>query len=271
VRNITLQIDRHEIYMFALIPKSGLDERVRLLVFLSYVSWLVLLRGFPMLGVVVGGMCLLLLLLSPAPGALFGKWARTIPAALIVVILYWIFAPPGGEVWFSLFGKPFGPDGLRTGTFFASRFLGFLLGGFYLYESSSPERMARGLLWFFAPLRKVGIPVHVLYYIIWFAMRSVPVLTEEAQTTRLAQRARGARLYGNPRERLQAALSLMVPVFASAVRRSDRFALSLQARGFDPTTHYQRHSIPSPTITDYLWLAGLAVAWILFILWRWRI
>jgi len=224
-----------------------------------------------MLGVVVGAMCLLLVFLSPAPGALFRKWIKTVPAALVVVLLYWVFAPPGGAIWFTIFDKPFGPDGLQTGAFFAGRFLGFLLGGFYLYESSSPERLARALLWFCAPLRAFKIPVHLLYYIVWFAMRSIPVLSEEAQVTRLAQRARGARFGGRLRERLPAVLSLMVPVFAAAVRRSDRFALSLQARGFDPDSHYRQHSMPLPAFLDFIWLAGLAVAWILFILWRWRL
>ena len=36
------------------------------------------------MGVVVGAMCLLLVCLSPAPGTVFRKWIKTVPAAAVV-------------------------------------------------------------------------------------------------------------------------------------------------------------------------------------------
>ncbi len=256
--------------MFERQSSSGPDQRVKLVVFVSYVAWLLLLKGFAILAVTIGAMVIVLAFVSPEPGAVFRRWAKVFPAALIVVVLFWIFAPAEKETWFAIFGKSFGPQGVAQGAFFAARFLGFLLGGFYLYEASSPEKMARALLWFSAPLRALKIPVHLLYYIIWFALRSIPVLAGEAQTVSLAQRARGARLAGSPRQRLAGVLSLIVPVFAAAVRRSDRFALALEARGFDPNKHYRFHPLGRLSRSDGYWLVGLTVSWFFFIAWRWR-
>jgi energy-coupling factor transporter transmembrane protein EcfT len=70
---------------------------------------------------------------------------------------------------------------------------------------------------------------------------------------------------------LAGVLSLVLPVFAASVRRSDRFALALQARGFDPHEHYRCHPPGGLTHGDKFWVAGLLAAWVLFAVWRWRI
>jgi len=246
------------------------DQRVKLVVFASYVAWLLLLKGFAVLAMTISAMAILLAFVSPAPGALYRRWARAFPAAVIVVALFWIFAPAEEGAWFVVLGKTFGPQGFWHGLFFAVRFLGFLLGGFYLYEVSSPEKMARALLWFLTPLKALKIPIHLLYYIIWFAARSIPVLAGEAQIISLAQRSRGVTFTGSPKRRLAGVLSLIVPVFAAAARRSDRFALALEARGFDPHSHYQAHPLGCLRPVDAYWLTGLTVLWMVFIAWWWR-
>ena len=245
------------------------DERVGLLVFVSYVLWLLLLNDLRALAVVVGAMVLLLVYVSPAPGAVLGRWARGLPAAALVVVLFWSFAPAEAQSWFTLLGKSFGPWGLWQGTFFAARFMGFLLGGLYVYETSTPEQTARAALWFAAPLRLLRLPIHLLYYIIWFAMRSIPLLAQEALIVGLAQRARGARLTGGRRWWSPDALALIIPVFAAAARRSDRFATALEARGFSPVEHYRIRSPRLFAARDGLWAVGLAIAWAVFGCWRW--
>lgn len=244
------------------------DQRVLLSVFASYTAWLLLVREIVSLLVVVGLMAALHLLFSPAPRMIFRRWCGTFPAALIIAAVFWIFAPAEEQFLFSIWGKSFGWPGLVQGLFFAVRFLGFLLGGFFIYALSTPEKLARAVLWFCTPLHVLKIPVHLLYYIIWFAMRSIPVLAVEANMTKLAQQARGAQLAGSLRQRLAGMLSLVIPVFAASARRADHFALALQARGFDPAFHYRRRMPGRLQAVNGFWLAGLTVAWILFIFQR---
>ena len=255
--------------MFNTNRNAGPDERVGLLVFFSYVLWLLLVKDLIMLGAVVVALGVLLAHVSPSPAAVFIRWLKSVPAALLVAVLFWIFAPVDAQSWFTVLGKSFGPKGLAQGAFFAARFMGFLLGALFLYATSTPERMARAVLWFFAPLRLMKVPVHLLYYIIWFAMRSVPVLTEEARIVSLAQRARGARLSTTNRWWSRDVLVLIIPVFAAAARRSDRFATALEARGFSPDEHYRLQSHRRLRVIDGIWVAALAVSWAAFGYWRW--
>jgi energy-coupling factor transport system permease protein len=242
------------------------DQRVLLAVFASYTAWLLLAGGIVGLSAAMALMAMLHLLFSPASRMVFRRWLGAFPAAFIIITVFWVFAPSEGPFIFSLLGKSFGLRGLEQGVFFALRFLGFLLGGFFIYALSTPEKLARAVLWFCAPLRLLKIPVHLLYYIIWFAMRSVPVLAVEANMIKLAQLARGAKLAGSPRKRLTGVLSLIIPVFAAGARRSDRFALALQARGFNPRRNYHLHPPGRLRPADGFWLAGLAAGWILFII-----
>jgi energy-coupling factor transport system permease protein len=243
------------------------DQRVLLAVLVSYTAWLLLTQTLVGFGIIIGIIVLLQMLFSPAPRNVFRRWFGALPAALVIAVVFWLFAPVNGPVLFSIWGKSFTQDGLARGVFFAVRFLGLVLGGLFLYTTSTPEKLARATLWFCAPLRVFRVPVHLLYYIVWFAMRSAPVVAGEAQLIKLAQQARGLQFSGKIQARLYGTLSMIIPVFAAAARRSDRFALALQARGFDPARQYRSRAKTGLHLIDGYWLAGLLLGWLVFLLW----
>ncbi len=249
--------------------RMDIDERVKLALFASYTIWLVLVNEFSMLALISGALLILAMIVSPTPLVFLGRWFRLFPAGLIVLLVYWAFAPAEPRIWFTVFGLRFGPEGFSQGLFIGARLLGFILGGMFLYEISSPEKSARAFVWFLQPLRVFKVPIYLLYYIAWFTARFVPVLTDEARYVGLAQRARGARLTGPLQLRLTGLLSLIIPVFAAAARRSDRFALALEARGFNTSTYHRRYLPHRLKAFDILSLICLLIAWIGLIIWRW--
>ena len=247
-------------------PRSTPDQRILLAWFVSYTAWLLLVDSLIPLGILVVLIAGIQAFSSPAPHRTFRRWIGAVPAAIIIAAVYWAFSATGGKVIFSIWGKPFGVQGLFQGVFFAVRFLGFLLGGFLVYSLSTPEKLSRAVLWFCSPLRHLGVPIHMVYYVVWFAIRTIPVLVGESNIVRLSQQARGARPAGMMHLQLSGTQSFIIPVFAAAVRRADGFALALQARGFDPATCYRKYPLGRLRPVDGLWLAGLAAAWAIFLI-----
>lgn len=67
------------------------------------------------------------------------------------------------------------------------------------------------------------------------ALRFIPTLLVELDTIMRAQRARGADFRrGGLRERAQALLPVLVPLFVLSFRRADELALAMEARCYRP-------------------------------------
>ncbi|MFG6495116.1 energy-coupling factor transporter transmembrane component T [Fictibacillus sp. UD] len=62
------------------------------------------------------------------------------------------------------------------------------------------------------------------------AIRLIPILIEEFQTIRNAQKVRGVIGYKNPLKRLQ---HLVIPLLSQSIRRAHRIAVAMEAKRFD--------------------------------------
>ncbi len=85
---------------------------------------------------------------------------------------------------------------------------------------------------FTAGLSIMGVPFS-LSFALSLSFRLVPIFSEAAQTILQAQRCRGLDMEAKgPLKRLMSYLPLLVPVFASALRRTDQLAVAIESKGF---------------------------------------
>lgn len=80
--------------------------------------------------------------------------------------------------------------------------------------------------WLLTPLKCIGVPVRDVAVMLSIAIRFLPVLAEEAEHILYAQRARGAKIG------FKNTIPLIIPIFASAIRRASDLSDALKARAY---------------------------------------
>lgn len=158
----------------------------------------------------------------------------SILAFLAVIALLNVFFVRGGAVLLSLGPVVVTEGGLWGALLYAGRFALLVLVGAVLMLTTTPTQLTDAFESLLSPLARLGAPVHDLAMVMSLALRFVPTLGEEAQQVLEAQAARGASFEsGGPAARLRAALSVVVPLFAAALRHADAVALALDARCYE--------------------------------------
>jgi energy-coupling factor transport system permease protein len=143
---------------------------------------------------------------------------------LMSFILWGIFYPGPAEL--HLFG-PFrvGRSALLYGAGMAIRLNLMLFCGLVFLASTRVEEFTTGLT-------TLGVPYSVSFAL-GLSFRLVPIFTETAEIILEAQRSRGLDTEaGGPLRRIRTYLPLLVPVFASALRRTNQLAIALESKGF---------------------------------------
>ncbi len=153
---------------------------------------------------------------------------------LFTGILHLLFTP--GQ---PLLGKPiFGfiditREGAVRGALISWRLLAIISLSALLTHSTTPLEITRGMESLLSPLERFRFPVQDFSLMMMMAIRFIPVLSDEAQKIWKAQRSRGARFaHGGLRQRANALMSILIPVFVGVFRRADDLATALEARGY---------------------------------------
>ena len=185
-----------------------------------------------------------------------GAYLRTCaPLAVVALGFVWtnaLFAVPAPDdtVW------RIGPlmvsaSGLRFGVGIGLRGLAIGAVSLAAIRTSDPTRLVVSLI------RNARVPYRIGYAML-AAYRFFPIIGDEYQRIRLAQRVRGVR----PRSigaRVSAGLRGIVPLLGEATRRATRIAVAMDARGFasaDERTYWRETPL---TRADWLF-AGACLA-----------
>ena len=113
-----------------------------------------------------------------------------------------------------------------------------------LTSTTKPMELTYSLEWYLTPLKVIHFPAHVLSMILSIAIRFIPTLLEEADRIMKAQASRGVDFnHGGLFKRFKAIISLIIPLFVSAIDRSEELSNAMEVRGYDPNgkrTKYRR-------------------------------
>jgi energy-coupling factor transport system permease protein len=259
-------------------PRSGddrtslFDPRAVLFTFVSLAIWISTAHSIRMAVLWLVLACALVLA-SASPGTRRRVILRlliwSIPPAVVVLGLYAVLAPSDDVVLWRLGPLTIGEEGLTTGLRLGVRFIAFVALARSLTLWLTPTGLAAGLTRVAGPLGSLGVRIGYLYNLLFFIARLTPALAEEAQIIQLGQRSRGLQQKRYSFRSIKGAVSLILPVFAAAARRSERLSLVLASRGYDP------RRVPSSVTAlrfrrvDWLLTAAVGLGWVVWALARW--
>ena len=128
--------------------------------------------------------------------------------------------------------------------------------------TTKPKDIADGIEKSLAFLRVLRIPVHDFAAIVSIAIRFIPVLAEEADRIKEAQKVRGADF-----NHLKAYTSVVVPLFESAFRKAEDLSVAMDSRlyGYGKRTRLHELRFKSQDVLSFILCAEYVAV---FALWR---
>lgn len=182
---------------------------------------------------IILGICAVIIILSHLRvKSVLAPIKRVIPFFIVIITMntlfyssenaffkWWIFTPSA--------------DGFRQGLNVALRVIFLLIISNILTMTTPPVEMTKAIEQMIYPLKFIKIPVSQIAMILSLSIQFITTLTEEAQTIRLAQQARGAQLDSKKiTHRIGATASLLLPIFLSSFKRADELSLAMESRGY---------------------------------------
>ena len=207
-----------------------LDPRVKIVITFVYVISLFFLRSFPTLFVAFIAL-LVYIGLSKVPVKYILKGTKGLIWFILFTVLLQMLTVQGSEAVFEWGVIRITVTGIISSCYLFARLILMIVGSSMMTYTTTPNSLTDGLEKLLKWMNKIKIPVHELAMMMSIALRFIPVLTEELDRIMKAQMARGIDFKeGNVFERLKKMMPIIVPLFVSAIRRSNDLALAMDAR-----------------------------------------
>ena len=130
-----------------------------------------------------------------------------------------------------------------------------------LTSTTKPMDMTYAFEWYMTPLKVVRFPAHEIAMTLSIALRFIPTLLDETERIMKAQASRGVDFNrGGLFKRFGAVIALIIPLFVSALERSEELANAMIVRGYDPRakrTRYRLLRFSWRDIIAFLFIGGI--------------
>lgn len=250
-------------------PIHRLDPRTKIIGTLAYIISLFLFRQFT--GFLVAVLFLgLIIHYSQVPMRFILRGLRPVLFMLLFTAMLNLFWTPGTPL-VTLGFLQITAEGIRRTVFLAVRLILLILGSSMMTLTTTPNQLTDAMENLLAPLRRLHLPVHEVAMMMSIALRFIPILIEETNKIMKAQMARGADFEsGNLFRRLKSMIPILVPLFASSIRRANDLANAMDARcyhGGGGRTKMKPLRYQTIDIQAYLLIGGYVS--LMFCLGRW--
>ncbi|MGE0003845.1 MAG: energy-coupling factor transporter transmembrane protein EcfT [Candidatus Izemoplasmatales bacterium] len=139
-----------------------------------------------------------------------------------------------GSTWTS-FQFQIYEKGVEMSVFVVIRLLIIITLSTVLTLTTKPTDLTMGMEKLLRPLKFIGINSEEFALIISISLRYIPTILDEANKIMLAQASRGADFsQGKLKEKVKQVISLLVPMFIIAFKRSEELADAMESRNFVP-------------------------------------
>ena len=158
-----------------------------------------------------------------------------------------------------------GPLGLDTagglrGLSAILRIVCLLGGSLVVSASTTPTQIGDACVRIMRPLGRLGVPVGAVGMVLLLALRFIPLVAEEFERVRQAQRARGVKFdEGGIVARVRVWGSVLTPLIVGLFRRADRLAESIAARCYADTGAVAVPARPLTARDRVVLVAGFAI------------
>lgn len=163
-----------------------------------------------------------------------------IPVLIVILLFELLFARTGQHAHIVLEMGPIHMTvaGIKLAVISVLRFLGIIWLVSLFTLTTTTSNMTYALWYLLHPLGKIKFPVTDIVMVITLAFRFVPIFAEEAERIVKAQAARGAD-FGTLRwwqvvRKIRSVLPVLVPLFVSAMDRTEHVAMAMEVRGYRP-------------------------------------
>lgn len=207
-----------------------LDPRVKIIFTLVYVITLFFPRN-PFLYLAAFLMLAVYIRLSRVPLKFILKGLKALGMIILFTVVVNLFTVKGAIVIFQWKFIRITETGLISAVYLGLRLVFMIIGSSMMTYTTTPNALTDGLEKMLGWMKKLNVPVHEFAMIMSIALRFVPILVEELDKIMKAQMARGIDFKeGKLLARLRKLMPIILPLFVSAVRRSNELALAMDAR-----------------------------------------
>lgn len=113
------------------------------------------------------------------------------------------------------------------------RFVLIIFFSTLLTLTTMPLSLASAVEALLAPLKRVKVPVHEIGLMLSMSLRFVPTLMDDTTRIMNAQKARGVDFgEGSIVQKVKAMIPILIPLFATSLKRADSLAIAMEARGY---------------------------------------
>lgn len=113
-----------------------------------------------------------------------------------------------------------------------------------LTSTTKPMDMTNAFEWYMLPLKPLHFPSHEIAMTLSIALRFIPTLLDETERIMKAQASRGVDFnHGGLFKRMGAVIALIIPLFVSALERSEELANAMIVRGYDPSAKRTKYRL----------------------------
>ena len=118
-------------------------------------------------------------------------------------------------------------------TDYALQQAGIIFFSTLLTLTTMPLSLAAAVESLLAPLKRVKVPVHEIGLMLSMSLRFVPTLMDDTTRIMNAQKARGVDFgEGSIVQKVKAMIPILIPLFATSLKRADSLAIAMEARGY---------------------------------------
>lgn len=176
---------------------------------------------------------LILVIISKMGIKFFIKGITPMLFLIILTAFFQILFTPTGYIYFDFFILKVTDQGINGAITVTLRFIIIIGMSVLLSVSTNPLTLADAIEKLLSPLKKIKFPVHEIAMIFSIAMRFVPTILDETKLIMNAQRARGVDFNsGSLLHKFKSVIPILIPLFASALRRADELANAMESRGY---------------------------------------
>lgn len=159
-------------------------------------------------------------------------------------------------------------NGLMQGIKVVLRTAVFLVFCNILNVSTPPAQLTAAVENIIWPLRLFKVPVTQIALMLSVAVQFIPILFEEADMIKKAQISRGARFESKRlKDKAEAVMPMLVPVFVSAFRRADELSTAMEARGYRVDSNHTKKTAVKFKIPEIAAIIISLIICVLQIIW----
>ena len=171
--------------------------------------------------------------LSEVPLSFFIKGLRSKFFLIAFTTLFQLFFISGGQVLFEMGFIKITSYGIEQAGIIFCRFVLIIFFSTLLTLTTMPLSLATAVESLLGPLKRFKIPVHEIGLMLSMSLRFVPTLMDDTIRIMNAQKARGVDFgEGNIIQKVKAMIPILIPLFATSLKRADSLATAMEARGY---------------------------------------